>query len=832
MKTTRFFIKIFLLFVCLIAVQTAVYGQQKPIATSWDDVAKAAAKDTTKPPPARKKIKSYQSVINKSFKSQFGLFAVHKAKDTVYFEIPDSILHRDIMLINRLNKVSGGYDMYAGEELDERTIQFEKGVDSTIRIRYDLVISEADSTNDIYKAVVNSNVNPVAATFPIVAYGKDSKSYVIDVSKFLKEKSMVNNINGRTGLGAQANIASMKDFNIESIHVYPINVEISISKNMDPKGPQSGPSKNGDPLSMESHTSFIALPKVPMQRRYFDPRVGYFADFFNTYADDQQKSEERDFILRWRLEPRDEDIAKWKKGELVEPKHPIVIYIDPAAPKQWRPYLISGINDWQKAFEQAGFKNAIVGKEWPENDTTMHMDDARYSMLNYFASDVANAYGPNIHDPRSGEIIQTHIGWYHNVMSILHDWYLIQASATDPQARKAKFDTELMGQLIRFVSSHEVGHTLGLRHNFGSSSQTPVDSLRSKHYLDLHGHTASIMDYARFNYVAQPQDRIPQYDLFPRIGEYDKWAIEWGYKSSGATSFEEDKKLQRKLIVDRTSKNRRLWFGDGEKKRFDPRSQMEDLGDDAAKASTYGIKNLQRILPNLPAWTYEEGGINENLESIYKSLTDQYFRYMGHVLKNVGGVNYTIKSEEQSGPLYVPVSKAMQREAMQFFNKQLFDTPYWLINKKVVDRINLPESPNFVEDVQVRVLNSLMDIGRINKLIANMKQFGNNAYDVNEYITTLHQGIWRELKNNGEVKVDSYRRNLQKSYWGAMLEILSANDAASSETDASSLLKADVLLLQSQIRQAIPRVQDPLTLYHLKDLQNRIKHALEDKRSL
>ena len=616
---------VLLFFACTLS---SAHGQILSILT-------AARTDTAvKPPPPpvpRTDLKSYANVITPRYQTQRGLFTVHQLRDTVYFEIPDSILHRDIMVINRLDKGPGGSGAYAGEELDEKTIQFEKGADSSIRIRYDLVISDADSTSAIYKAVVNSNLNPIVISFPIKAYGKDSASYVIDVSKFLKGPEFVNSID-QSKLSKSIDAKQMKDFTIESIHAYPINVEISISKNGITKPTVLGAAPG--PVSLVTHTSFIALPKEPLQRRFFDPRVGFFADECYEYGDEQQKTELRKFILRWRLEPREEDIKKWKRGELVEPAKPIVFYIDPATPKQWRKYLILGINDWQKAFEQAGFKNAIQGKEWPENDSTMHMDDARYSFVNYFPSDIANAYGPQIHDPRSGEIIQSHIGWYHNVMDLLHSWYMIQAAAVDPRARVPKFDEELMGQLIRFVSSHEVGHTLGLRHNFGSSSRTPVDSLRSKTWLEQHGHTASIMDYARFNYVAQPEDNIPEKDLFPRIGEYDRWAIEWGYKSSYAATAEEDKKLVNRWITERLAKNPRLWFGDGESKKGDPRCQTEDLGDNAMKASAYGIRNLQRILPNLPAWTHEEGGLYENLNEAYNALKDQFSSvYVAHVLK-------------------------------------------------------------------------------------------------------------------------------------------------------------------------------------------------------
>lgn len=809
---------IFLLLCSLITLSVFSQDTHPRTDTAKTDSAKKAT-------PPRTGIKPYELVITKDYQTQKGLFAVHQFKDTVYFEIPDSILHRDIMVISRLIRGPGGYGVYPGEELNEKTIQFERGPDSSIRIRYDLVVSDADSTNTIYKAVVRSNLNPIVISFPIKAYSKDSSSCVIDVTKFLRDNNFINSVE-KSGLARYVNPKGMKDFYVESIHAYPINVELRISKNSEANSGPEGPG----PVTIESNTSFIVLPKVPLQRRLFDPRVGYFADNYTEYDDQQQKAEVRQFILRWRLEPREEDREKWKRGELVEPEKPIVFYIDPATPKQWRKYLILGINDWQKAFEKAGFKNAIMGKEWPENDNTIHMDDARYSFLNYFPSEVQNAYGPQVHDPRSGEIIQSHIGWYHNVMELLHDWYMIQTAAVDPRARKPKFDEELMGQLIRFVSSHEVGHTLGLRHNFGSSSRTPVDSLRSRTWLDKHGHTASIMDYARFDYVAQPEDHIPEEDLFPRIGEYDRWAIEWGYKNSGAANAEDDKKIARRWIADSLVKNPRLWFGDGETKKIDPRCQMEDLGDDAVKASIYGIKNLQRILPNLPAWTYEEGGIYENLTSAYKALRDQYFRYMAHVLKNVAGVYYTMRSEQSAGEVYAPTPVALQKEALSFFNTQLFETPYWLMDKNVIDKVSEPAQPNFVEDLQVRVLNSLLDVKRINLLLGNMRQFGSQkAFAADEYLSVIHQGIWKELQSPISGDIDPYRRNLQKAYVGAMQDILLSDKPEETETDVYSIVRADMIDLQTGISQALPKVSGKLSRYHLEDMQSRIKKALEAK---
>jgi hypothetical protein len=815
--------KSFVILIGLTLIFTYIKAQSiRVVAASLADTTK---KDSVKPDP-RSVIKPYWQVITPGYSTRTGLFTVHEYKDTIYFEIPDSILHRDIEVINRLSAGPGGTGVYAGEVLDEKTIQFERNVaDSTIRIRYDLVISSADTASDIFKAVTQSNENPVVASFPIKAYNPDHSAYVIDMTKWLKDgKSFVNTISPDNTLVRRAGVGGFRDFNIDFIHVYPINVEIAISKNAESRIPGL---PQGTPASLTSISSFVELPLVPMPQRIADPRVGFFADQEYHFSDDQQRVEDRRFILRWRLEPRDEDRARWLAGELVEPKKPIIIYIDPATPRQWRPYLIAGINDWQAGFEQAGFKHAIQGREWPEGDTSMHMDDARYSFVNYLPSEITNAYGPQIHDPRSGEIIQTHIGWYHNVMLLLHDWYMIQAGAVDPRARHPKFDDQLMGQLIRFVSSHEVGHTLGLRHNMGSSSRTPVDSLRSIHYLALHGHTSSIMDYARFDYVAQPEDNIPEQYLFPHIGEYDRWAIRWGYMSAGSRNVDQDKLRMSKLVTDSLAANTRLWFGadNRETGHADPRCQSEDLGDDAVRASTYGIRNLQRILPNLPAWTHEEGGNYDQMSEMYRSLKDQFTRYMQQVMTNIGGVYTTPRGEDEKGYVYSPTPAAKQAEAVAFFNRELFSTPTWLLDERVTRYASEPAEPNFVEDLQVRVLNSLLDIGKINQILANERQFPGQAYHIEDYFSAIHKGIWAELKTGKTI--DPYRRNLQKSYIASIQNILLSTKADQTETDAFSLIRADILQLQSEINADLPRVNDLMTKYHLQDLQVRIKKTLE-----
>jgi hypothetical protein len=792
------------------------------VAASVSDTTK---KDSTKPDP-RSVIKPYGQVITPSYTTKSGLFTVHECKDTVYFEIPDSILNRDIEVINRLSAGPGGTGVYAGEVLDEKTIRFERNpADSTIRIRYDLVISSADSTSDIFKAVTNSNENPVVASFPIKAYNSDHSAYVIDMTKWLRDaKSFVNTVSQDNALVRRAGVTGFHDFNVDFIHAYPINVEIAITKNAESRIPGL---PQGTPATLTSISSFVELPLAPMQQRIADPRVGYFADQEYRFGDDQQRVEDRRFILRWRLEPRDEDRERWLHGELVEPRKPIIIYIDPATPRQWRPYLIAGINDWQRAFEQAGFKNAIFGREWPEGDTTMHMDDARYSFVNYLPSEITNAYGPQIHDPRSGEIIQTKIGWYHNVMQLLHEWYMIQAGAVDPRARQPKFSDSLMGQLIRFVSSHEVGHTLGLRHNMGASSQTPVDSLRSRHYLAIHGHTSSIMDYARFDYVAQPEDNIPEEYLFPHIGEYDRWAIRWGYMSAGGRNAEQDKIVLRKLVTDSLAANHLLWFGADNRETglSDPRCQSEDLGDDAVKASEYGILNLKRILPNLPAWTHEDGGTYDQMSEMYKGLKDQFTRYMQQVVINIGGVYTTPRGEDEKGYVYSPTPAAKQAEAVAFFNRELFTTPVWLLDERVTRYASEPAEPNYVEDLQVRVLNTLLDIGTIDKILAGERQFPGQAYKIEDYFAAIHKGVWSELRTGKTI--DSYRRNLQKSYIASLQNILLSTKADQTESDAFSLIRADILQLQGEINADLPRVSDLMTRYHLQDLQVRIKKTLD-----
>lgn len=779
--------------------------------------------------------KKYNDVITQKAFTDVGLFSIHQLDNKYFFEIPDSILGRDILVVARVSKSASGsrpYDGilgYAGDEINKSLIQIYKGPKHKIFVK---AISFNDravdsSENGLYQSVLNSNLQPILAAFDIKAYTPDSSAIVVDFTDFM------NNDNGIFFF----NPPVKKIYNLSNLHQdksyistvlsYPINIELNTVKTY---------TRGEEMATFEINTSIVLLPKEPMQPRHYDNRIGYFYSGFTDF-DAPYGVRKGAFINRWKLEPRDDDKERYLKGELVEPKKPIVYYIDPATPKKWIPYLMQGVNDWQKAFEKAGFKNAIYALEAPKNDSEWSLYDARHNAIIYMPSIVPNAMGPNIHDPRSGEILESHIQWYHNVMQLLRDWYFIQASPNDPRAQRMQFDDSLMGQLIRFVSSHEVGHTLGLMHNFGASSTIPVEKLRDKKWVEENGHTPSIMDYARFNYVAQPEDSISPTGLYPRIGLYDEWAIEWGYRwFPPFKTIEEERTFLNKWIIAKLKSDNRHYYGQQNLIVTDPRNQSEDLGDNAMKAGYYGIENLKKVYKNLINWTHETNNSYDGLKAMKDNLLGQFQRYIMHVANNIGLYMWTKRSVEEKLNSIDFVPKEKQKEAVQFLHKQIFETPKWLLDNEIFVRVgglgyNLPYA------IQNPLLKMLISHDTYFRMSYFETTYPTEAYNFKELLADLESGIWSELKTGSEIEF--CRRNLQRAYAERLVEICNPGLSEDPQLAKYSLLhfrtemflivKKQILGLIEKIKKAITSKKNEKDRDHLLVIMTRLQNALESK---
>ena len=801
---------------------------------------KKAAPVTEKPKPKKEDkdaIKPYDKVITAKAISDSGLFGVHLVGSDYFYEIPDSLFGEEMLMVTRIAKTASGIGFGGGKQ-NTQVLRWEKDKKKVLLRVVSHQVIAADSL-PIHEAVVNSNFEPILYRFDVKAIGKDSTSTVVQVNKlFETDVKALGFPASRRKSYKISSLDKSRSF-ISSLKSYPLNIEARHVKTYNSSEPPSNSSTGS--ISLEINNSMILLPKKPMKRRYFDQRVGWFSRGQTDYGLDVQESKTVRYLDRWRLEVKEEDIEKFNRGELVEPKKPIVYYIDRATPKKWIPYLKQGIEDWQVAFEAAGFKNAIIAKDPPtaEEDPEWSPEDVRYSVVRYLASPIPNANGPHVSDPRSGEILESDINWYHNVMTLLRNWFFVQTAAINPEARGVAFKDEIMGRLIRFVSAHEVGHTIGLPHNMGSSVAYPVDSLRSPSFTKKDGPAPSIMDYARFNYVAQPGDG--DVSLMPDIGIYDKHAVRWGYRPipSAETAVDEKETLDQWILEHQDDPMYRFGsqqFGSP----IDPSSQTEDLGDNAIKASTYGIANLKRIVPNLIEWTGEDGKDYDDLQDLYNQVLSQYNRYMGHVTANVGGVYEYYKTYDQEGAVYTHVDKAHQRACMQFLQNELFAIPSWLLDNDIFNKIEFAGVLDRMRRTQTGTLNRLLTFDRLARISENEALNGNKAYTMIQMMTELRRGIWSELYSTKTIGI--YRRNLQRAYidrlaylmtesqeplTGAARRYSNQTRVLVSQSDIRAVSRAQLVNLRTAISNRLSSASDQSTRYHLQESMVRIDNILD-----
>jgi len=779
-------------------------------------------------------IRPYERVITKDAVSKTGVFAVHRIKDRLYYEIPKERLGREFLWVSQIKSTTLGAGQ-GGQAAGNRVVRWERRGDRVFlrSVSYEIT---ADAKTPISRAVHDANYDPIVMSFNIEALGKNDAP-VIEVTRLFT--SDVPEFSGRTRIRART-FDQSRSF-VDRTATFPENIEVEAIQTYN-NPPDEGGGRGGAPTptpgpggrgaaapvrpgsaSVVMHYSMVLLPETPMPPRMFDERVGYFSTSTIDYGQDEHRSPERRFITRYRLEKKDPGAA------LSDPVKPIVYWIDPATPTKWIPWLKKGVEDWQPAFEAAGFKHAIVAKEAPSasEDPDWSPEDARYSVIRWLPSTTENAVGPHIHDPRSGEIIEADIQFYHNVMNLARDWYFTQVGPLDPRAKTLPLPDDLMGRLIEYVVCHEVGHTLGFQHNMKASSMYPAAKLRDAQFLKEMGHTPTLMDYSRFNYVVQPEDKINPADLVPKIGPYDKWATMWGYKPiPNAKSPEEEKKTLDEWAREQDSKPY-LRFSTANSRGADPGEETEAVGDeDAVASTTLGLKNLERVATMLlPATTVKPGEDFKDLDELYGRMLGQWSTELSHVANIVGGFNSQEKAVGQTGVIFSPITKDRQLRAVQFLNANAFKTPAWLINPDILRRIEPVGVLDRIETGQRRVLNSLLSTARVNRLVEQEALDGQAAYRPTEFLADVRKGIWSEIYGDGRVSVDAYRRNLQRAYVETLADRVNGRQAASD--DARAFFRGELKTLDADLKAVASRTGDRETALHIEDIQTQIARALD-----